>query len=1213
MLGQDLPPVPRTTATNARFSYHADSFDSVSSSSGAKTTSSTTARKRVTQHSFPSSGTQQQQTYSKPQKQPTGGDHTRHRSASFASTAATTSKLLPSPETVLAKEKEFMANTRILAMSSLIDSFASSSHSKQGFYGKQLKIIGTVNPCSSSSSTTATSPTGSELDVTVKVHIIDNTWTTCPLLPPSTILHRWNVTYLSASATGENEYTQEDFGGLDLGASKDEKDASSSWVQATADRIETLSPASSPTFDSRPKRPFSVASASSFTAQARAPVTHVAVISNALCFVANKAGDYLVHLSIHVPFVVGSDNVIHLSHIPKCRSNFLKLEVLQPSSTEKDDTTLASDTTGSDTKSPDFHRREAENIADGFDFNVHPPIMSLDETHLNPESDEDAQFWLEVQEQLVGRDEFVGKLVSLDGKQDPSATESGDKADNQLSEEQDRPFEVAGCFAPSSSLHVSWMSRSSSNFVRDVEQDMTVRIMGMPDQKQPSSLLQDRKRKDPAEIHAQDTIATSEDPAEEEYDHLEMDDSDLIIAVEDTITVKIQKLGWKQPYMDATISFKDSSSEHGLSSDITLLDLTGDAVQDWEVLSTTAHDVLVDHGIEKDAADDASKEPTQTFRVWFFAGTEGTTVVNMRFQACQAVNVGYGKNIVCHTPKVRIAGASTDKGRIHVYTNNDLMIRGVSPHLVDETFVDCHSPLEDSASLVRYPNERHFQYQTIDYCLAVTAQRYQALARIARIERVRVEIGLSAQQQPGFARAILSNVVLPQQDDPYLRLYQLDGAEIWSVLVDGYPCSKSIQLQDQKSSSRRTVLVPIPEESTLDNEALHQVEISYGFNSFDLLEEASGEESASSAMRLVVPGFSLPVGEYIVVASLPKLPQDMDYEEPTGDFEVMSTQGQPGQRRTITYGAYMTLGRPKLSFRTIKLPSSLPPADSTPTDAAGPMQPEPIVDATEQQQGATTVHDPQQPPPVAGSVIFQQVHQRHPQQPPEPQNPHAEQGLDGEILPVQDGAPCTASGHGSNSAPQIGAPALQSGTPTGKGSYSLEFLTTQQAFDLVRGWWKHVMVVIGAVMLVIMIINVAAFQETGSTSLDLVTMPAWVRPFVIMKRFWTSDSRTSPSSASSSSSSQDDWNNWDTWDRGFEDTEEEHVVSEKIVTVTATIKQGDPQTTVEASHTRDLEILPRPGPKKPDGDGDGEGGSQRPKGLMKFIQVLKNIVHGLKG
>lgn len=582
-------------------------------------------------------------------------------------------------------------------------------------------------------------------------------------------------------------------------------------------------------------------------------------------------------MSIHVPFVVGSDNVIHLSQIPKCRSNFLKLEILQPPLTEQDDATSPLEVTGIGNKSLGLYRSEAESTADGYDFNVHPPIISLDEAHLNPESDEDAQFWLEVQEQLVGRDEFVGKLVSDDGQQEPPSTESGDKADNQLSEERDRPFEIAGCFAPSSSLYVSWMSRSATDFVQDVEQDMTVRIMGMPDQKQPSSLLQDRRRKDPAEIHAQDTATTSDEPAEEEYDHLEMDDSDLIIAVEDTITVKIQKLGWKQPFMDTTISFKDSSSEHGLSGDITLLDLSGDAVQDWEALPMAAQDAMAeleeDHGIEKDAADDTSKEPTQTFRVWFFAGTEGTTVVNIRFQACQAVNVGYGKNIVCHTPKVRIAGASTDKGRIHVYTNNDLMIRGVSPHLVDETFVDCNSPLEDSVSSVRYPNERHFQYQNIDYCLAVTAQRYQALARIARIERVRVEIGLSAQQQPGFARAVLSNVVLPQQDDPYLRLYQLDGAEIWSVLVDGYPCSKSIQLQDQKLSGQRTVLIPLPEESALDNEAMHQVEISYGFNSFDLLEEVSGEETASSAMRLVVPGFSLPVGEYIVVASLPKLPQ----------------------------------------------------------------------------------------------------------------------------------------------------------------------------------------------------------------------------------------------------------------------------------------------------------------------------------------------------
>jgi hypothetical protein len=499
--------------------------------------------------------------------------------------------------------------------------------------------------------------------------------------------------------------------------------------------------------------------------------------------------------------------------------------------------------------------------------------MSLDEAHLNPESDEDAQFWLEVQEQLVGRDEFVGKLVSVDGKQEPSAVDSGETADHQNLAERDHLFEVAGCFAPSSSLHVSWMSRSAVDFVQDVEQEMTIRIMGAPDQKQPSSLLQDRRRKDPAEIHAQDTLV-SEEPAEEEYDHLEMDDSDLTIAVEDTITVSIQKLGWKQPFMDVVITHKDLCAEHGLQSDITLLDLTGDAVQDWEALPMVTQDTSVEQeredGVERDAGDDSSKDPTQTFRVWFFTGTEGTSVVKIRFNALQAVNVGYGKDIICHTPNVRIVGAATDNGRIRLLTNNDLMIREVKSRFVEETLVDNYSSLEDNASQL---NARHFRYQTSDYCLAVIAQRYQALARIARIERVRVEIGLSVQQQPGFARMILSNIVLPQQDDPYLRLYQLEGAEIWSVLVDGHPCSKSIQLQDQRLSGQRTVLVPIPEEASLENEILHQVEISYGFNSFDLLEEESDEETASSAMRLVVPAFSLPVGEYIVVANLPKLPQ----------------------------------------------------------------------------------------------------------------------------------------------------------------------------------------------------------------------------------------------------------------------------------------------------------------------------------------------------
>lgn len=45
-------------------------------------------------------------------------------------------------------------------MSNMIDSFTSASHAKQGFYGKQLKIIGS---CPSSPTT------GAELDLIVKV------------------------------------------------------------------------------------------------------------------------------------------------------------------------------------------------------------------------------------------------------------------------------------------------------------------------------------------------------------------------------------------------------------------------------------------------------------------------------------------------------------------------------------------------------------------------------------------------------------------------------------------------------------------------------------------------------------------------------------------------------------------------------------------------------------------------------------------------------------------------------------------------------------------------------------------------------------------------------------------------------------------------------------------------------------------------------------
>jgi hypothetical protein len=45
-------------------------------------------------------------------------------------------------------------------------------------------------------------------------------------------------------------------------------------------------------------------------------------------------------------------------------------------------------------------------------------------------------------------------------------------------------------------------------------------------------------------------------------------------------------------------------------------------------------------------------------------------------------------------------------------------------------------------------------------------------------------------------------------------------------------------------------------------------------------------------------------------------------------------------------------------------------------------------------------------------------------------------------------------------------------------------------------WWKQVLAPIAALALVIMIINVAAFQETQTTSLDLVQAPIWRRLYL---------------------------------------------------------------------------------------------------------------------
>ncbi|KAG0370464.1 hypothetical protein BGZ54_006240 [Gamsiella multidivaricata] len=986
--------------------------------------------------------------------------HSGHRPVSTASGA----RLSTSSESALAKEKEFMANTRILAMSNLIDSFTSASHhTKQGCYSKQLKIIGTAS--------TSPSVTGAELDLTVKIHVIENTWTTCPLLPSSTILHRWKVTHLGTSSQADSGSVLED---------------------------------------------------------------------------------------------------------------------------------IASDL----------------------------EVVSLDEAHLNPDSDEDAQFWLEAQELMVGRDQFVGKLVASDGNK-KTATLSESSTDESMQRQGDAAaksrFEIAGCFTPSSSLHVSWISQGATDFVQSVEQELTVHIMGLPDQTKSSALLQHRKRKDPEDSHAIDHTDQEEDPVE--YEHLEMDDGDLIITVDNTMAVNIQKLGWKQPFMDLTIHISDNLS--GQSNDITLLDISGDAVQNWEAVEAIQSDNLgqssaleLDNLDKEPVADPGSHSPS-IYRVWLFAGTEGMVDIHVSICVAQAVSVGYGKDITCLIPRFQVQGVSEDKGRIHVHTNNDLVVQRCIARNVESSPLDSHSPLDDGSS-TRHQPVLHFHYQSFEYRLAVIAQRYQALARIARIERVRAEIGVSSQQQPGFARIVLSNIVLPQQDDPYLRVYQLDGAEVWSVLVNGKPCLKSIQFTDRKSAGQRTVLIPI--EESVESESPHQVEISYGFNTLDREhEEDLDEEAVMSTIKLVVPGFSLPVGEYVVVANLPKLDEDMDYGEPSGDFEITSRVGLVGQRKTITYGAYMTLGRPKLSIKTVKgavrtrVEQDQHTESTRMADQNSTTQLEQI--GRSNVHASVVVHDPQQPPFNAGIATAQQASQRHPQQPLELQNPQAEQGLDGEILPIlsaranggAEGGAGVGPGQTSNLSPQVGSPALlQSG---GRMAFStrepffLKTLSFAQMQHLVRMWWKQIMAPVAALALVIMIINVAAFQDTKSTSLDLVNIPAWRRPFAVIGRLWHDSSVTQRYLTSNGE---------------FDGFMDDLIFSEKTVTVaepgpvkTMPIEEDAPA--IEA--TQELEALPRPDGGHEDQlsaddqeEDKGEEDGTRPEsaGLMKLIETLKRIANGFK-
>ncbi|KAG0044137.1 hypothetical protein BGZ83_010632 [Gryganskiella cystojenkinii] len=998
------------------------------------------------------------------------------------STASSATRAVLSPEpTTLAKEKEFMANARILALSNLIDSIT-VPQAKQGYYGKQLKIIG------STLSSTATS--GAELDITVKIHIIEDTWTTCPLLAPSTVLHRWKVDYLSTSSSGTDYERSQAESVSDMISSMDEKRSS-----RILDTAETISPSPSPTHQQqqqhqqrllqqqqRRMRPISVASMSSYATQSAVPETHVAVLNSALSLVANKAGDYLVHLSVHVPLVAGANSPsIHLPLIPKCRSNFIKFHVGR----ERDE--LEGESSSSTLAGAQKESRVFEELS-GLEFNVYPSVAPLEEAHLNPDSDEDAEFWLEAQEELVGRQGVVEKLTTEDDQLQDTSSDVNDRLEEESNAER---WQIVGCFTPSSSLHVAWMPQEVPGFVLEVEHDTKVDIKGLPDGPKSSSMLKDRRRKDPEENHQRDRLEQDDEEGSIVYEHLEMDDGDLVISVESDTSLTLQRLGWKQPF--AEISISAPTMDQGQTIDSSSFDISGPAVQDWELVQQDE-----DAFSESGADGNAESYESSHYKVWFFAGTEGKTEVNIKFNISQAVTVGCGKDILSSIPRIDVLGALNVKGRIQVHTGHNLAIQRTISHNVQLSPAEAQL-IPDSNLALRLQSALHFQFQSSDYNLTVVAQRYQAVPRIARIERIRAEIGVSSGQQPGFARVTLSNVILPQQNDRYLRIHQLERAEIWNVMVNGNQCSKLIQYVDKRQQGLRTVLVPIPGEAMDDAEKPHQVEISYGFHT-----SVQDEDGDSTIVDLVVPAVNLPVGEYLVVARL-------DYDTPTGDFEIMSKEGQPNQRMTITYGAYMTLGRPKLRIATITAPVHTPATATVIRhgDASGVGQDSDVMDNVIEQISRTPAHNaggahhPQQPPymttATAGATVTHPANQRHPQQPLEPQNPQIElfsgsPAANGSVLVSTSMSSNTAQG--SMLSPQIRGSVQHAGSPSSLAS------PTKRALDLIQSWWKQVMAPLVAFFLVIMIINVAAFQETRITSLDLVGMPAWMKPFAKIGRLW---------------------------------------------------------------------------------------------------------------
>ncbi|KAG0264898.1 Protein OS-9 [Actinomortierella ambigua] len=769
-------------------------------------------------------------------------------------------------DALLAKEKELaVQQSKLLALSSLAESVATnSSQTGQGFYGKQLKLVGKIAP----------SRDAADFEMFVKLHVFEHQLTRCPLLPSSTILQHWEL--------------------LDQHLKPVDPEASGHFMAASG----SLAPTE----------------------------MHVAAMSNALCFVTNRAGDYVLKLSFRIRFVPPSPEEapeapqrVHLSLIPKCRSNFLVFKVgpwptaissngisddreelkefampLQEEEEEDDD-----DDDDDDGRVVDESAKGVKHVP--VEFKLHPSVVSLDEAYLDPDSDEDAQFWMEAQE-LVARGQVVEKLLeSIDDNEttkSPPRRQEGARGEEQEDEDHhhhpqqptnkneqdptslDDQNQVIGCFHPSSTLHISWMPKHACQFVTSVRQEVHVHLtkaatrataMEGGSSIRKTSLLLGPKRSQNPEEDVQLLISSDDDDEEEDIEGLVHGASAETVAggqrvglvLESNCSLHIRKLGWKPPFVDMRIHGLPVSTEGILmGSDQWLcqqiLQITGKAVQDWEILRRGS-------AMREGNLSSSSSINSPTIRINLFSGTEAQTDLRVVLRADppplppplkQASWDGnddddINSDALLMIPRIEfLGGAREDDGRIRITTGEGLFVQPSPAPSSRQPLGSMHSRLR-SIPLEEWPwidpdaealegAVLQYQYPGVDHrpgaaakttttsslsppALYVQVRPYRSIGRIERIERVHVDLGLSELYKPAYVRVRLQDVVVGQ-DAGFLQVSGLEEAELWSVRVNGTTCMRTMEAMgttdrhDRRRRGERLVLVPLPLHSRLHHQ-----------------------------------------------------------------------------------------------------------------------------------------------------------------------------------------------------------------------------------------------------------------------------------------------------------------------------------------------------------------------------------------------------------